>query len=280
MRIGVALSVSIVLIASTSGARAQEDAHARFRATMNSVFGPESWRVTGGYRSQARENELRRQGALTVPAGVVSRHSTGRPDAPGAYDLVVYGLSPFQAAERLRRAGAPFRTIFPEGAHGSQGAHLHIDPYPKGADGKAAGPPPVLWKVANPTPAQQALIALHARAQGDEGPAQLELGRIYAEGKTAPRNLVEAYVWTALAATNDAAQPQIRLEAQQNLGDITAAMNPDDLANARRFLPDPSEAGVARTRAYGPIIARPSAPQAIHIAQGAPNATVVASGTR
>jgi hypothetical protein len=277
MKVGV--GVSLLLIAWATAARAEDDTHARFRATMNSVFGEQAWRVTGGYRTQARENELRRQGALTVRPGAISRHSTGRPDAPGAYDLVVHGLSPFQAAERLRRAGAPFRTIFPEGAHGSQGAHLHIDPYPRGADGKEIGPPPILWKVANPTPAQQAIIALHGRAQADDGPAQLELGRIYAEGKTAPRNLVEAYVWTALAATNDAADAQVRLQAQQNLGDITAAMSPDDLASARRFLPDPSEGGEARARAYGPIIAKPSAPQGVRIAQGTLSAAVVASGS-
>jgi Sel1 repeat len=101
-----------------------------FRQLMNSVFGVGRWRETGGYRTPAKENQLRAQGAETVPVGTMSRHSLGAPDAPGAYDVVVENLSPDQAAMKLRRAGAEFRRLFPEGTHGTQGAHLHIEPYP------------------------------------------------------------------------------------------------------------------------------------------------------
>jgi hypothetical protein len=99
-----------------------------FRDIMNRVFGAGTWRETGGYRTQATENKLRAEGALTVPVGEVSRHSMGTPDAPDAYDVVVAGLSPEQAADRLRHSGIPFRRLFPEGVHGTQGAHLHVEP--------------------------------------------------------------------------------------------------------------------------------------------------------
>ena len=99
-----------------------------FREIMNNVFGAGRWRVTGGYRSPAEENRLRAEGALTVRPGAISRHSMGTPDAPGAYDVVVAGLSPDEAAVRLRHSGTPFRRLFPEGLHGNQGAHLHVEP--------------------------------------------------------------------------------------------------------------------------------------------------------
>jgi hypothetical protein len=65
---------------------------------------------------------------LTVPVGTVSRHSMGTPNAPGAYDVVVNSLTPEQAASRLLLTGERFRRLFPEGGHGSQGAHLHVEP--------------------------------------------------------------------------------------------------------------------------------------------------------
>jgi len=101
---------------------------ARFYAAMDSVFGAGNWRETGGYRSPARENELRAEGALTVPEGRLSRHSMGTPDAPGAFDIVVAGMTPEQAAARIRQTGAHFSRLFPEGRHGTQGGHLHIEP--------------------------------------------------------------------------------------------------------------------------------------------------------
>jgi hypothetical protein len=119
-------------------ASAQSSAHARFTAIMDEVFGPGAWRMTGGYRTPERENQLRAQGAMTVRPGRLSRHSLGTPDAPGAYDLVVNGLSPHEAAARLRRAGAPFARYQPKGAHGTQGPHLHLEPW--SLDLRATGP--------------------------------------------------------------------------------------------------------------------------------------------
>ena len=98
-----------------------------FSATMDRVFGPGRWRQTSGYRSQAQENALRRQGAGTVAPGHTSRHSVGGPEAPGAYDAVVAHLSPAQAAAKLKQnAGGSFR-VLAERAHGSQGPHLHVE---------------------------------------------------------------------------------------------------------------------------------------------------------
>lgn len=259
VRAGLALSIALAACAGEAGA--DEATHARFRATMDQVFGAAAWRITGGYRTEARENELRAQGALTVRPGAVSRHSVGDPAAPGAYDVVVAGLSPFEAADRLRRAGAPFRTIFPEAAHGSQGPHLHLDPYDRAAGGLFS-PPGLRWTVADPSPADQALAALRAEATRGQGEAQLRLGEIYAQGRREDR--VEAYVWTALAAANAAAEPATRLVAQGALDALAATMSPQDVADARRFAPAPGE---MRASTYGPIIARPSAAQAVRVAE-------------
>ena len=95
---------------------------------MDDAFGVGRWRETSGYRTIAAEDKLRAQGALTVPAGVVSHHSMGTPGAPGAFDVVVPGLTPLAAADKLRQSGAPVRRLFPEGAHGNQGPHLHVEP--------------------------------------------------------------------------------------------------------------------------------------------------------
>jgi len=100
----------------------------QFRSLMNQVFGAGIWRETGGYRTAAQENELRAEGALTVPAGALSRHSLGSPQQPGAYDVVVEGMTPAQVAQKLRASGLSFRRLFPEGLHGSQGPHLHVEP--------------------------------------------------------------------------------------------------------------------------------------------------------
>jgi hypothetical protein len=98
-----------------------------FRAMMDQVFGPGRWRQTSGYRTVAQENALRRAGAGTVPAGRLSRHSLGDPEAPGAYDAVVAGLSPAAAAAKLKRAAVPFAKVAAEGPHGREGPHLHIE---------------------------------------------------------------------------------------------------------------------------------------------------------
>jgi len=313
MRVRAVLAVSFALGASAFAARADEDPHVRFRATMDSVFGTENWRITGGYRTRERENELRAQGALTVPAGRISRHSMGRPGAPGAYDVVVDGLSPFEAAAKLRRANAPFRTIFAERAHGSQGPHLHVDPY-AGLGGGGFRAPGLVWTVADPTPAQQAVALLRdAALQGDIA-AQLKLGQIYAEGRIERRDFIEAYVWTALAASNGAADPAMRGEADRALDVLAKRMKPEEVADAQRFAPrapesstdsqacmaeagpdEPSRAvliafqspqapcagsAAAPARAYGPIISRPRAAQAPRIAErGAMRMIVAAPAT-
>jgi hypothetical protein len=98
-----------------------------FQAAMDRAFGAGRWRKTSGYRTQAQENALRRQGAGTVAPGHVSYHSIGAPDSPHAYDAVVAGMSLTSAAAKLKRAGGPFSRVLAEGAHGPQGAHLHIE---------------------------------------------------------------------------------------------------------------------------------------------------------
>ncbi len=99
----------------------------RFHTTMDQVFGPGRWRETSGFRSPGEENRLRLEGAGTVAAGQLSAHSRGTPDAPGAYDAVVYGISLTRAASMLRASGTEFAQAFVEGAHGPEGAHLHIN---------------------------------------------------------------------------------------------------------------------------------------------------------
>jgi hypothetical protein len=96
-------------------------------ATMDRVFGEGQWRLTSGYRTQAQENALRRAGAGTVPVGRVSRHSTGDAERPGAIDAVVRGMSLKAAAARLRQDAEGVDRVLAEGAHGREGAHLHIE---------------------------------------------------------------------------------------------------------------------------------------------------------
>jgi TPR repeat protein len=100
----------------------------QFQTIMDAAFGAGRWRETGGYRTPGEENRLRAAGAGTVPAGELSAHSLGARDAPGAYDVVVAGLSADQAAVRLRRSPAKFARMLAESAHGDQGPHLHVEP--------------------------------------------------------------------------------------------------------------------------------------------------------
>ena len=99
---------------------------AQFNAMMDGTFGSGHWRQTGGWRSKQRENALRAAGATTVAPGRTSDHSRGTEDAPGARDVVVNGMSPAQAAALLRKGGYDIGQLYPEGASGGQGAHLHI----------------------------------------------------------------------------------------------------------------------------------------------------------
>jgi hypothetical protein len=98
-----------------------------FRSIMDRVFGPGRWRMTSSYRSQAQEDALRRQGAGTVAPGHVSLHTVGGPSAPEAYDAVVDHMPLATAAAKLRQSGGAFSRVVAEGAHGPQGAHLHVE---------------------------------------------------------------------------------------------------------------------------------------------------------
>ena len=236
LRFTVALT-GLCVACLAGAAQAGDAAHPRFNAIMDSAFGPGNWRMTGGYRTPERENELRAQGALTVPVGKLSRHSVGRPGAPGAYDVVVDGLSPAQAAAKLRRSGAPFRTVFAEGAHGSQGPHLHLEPAStdfQSADHASPALPSVYF-ISDPTPAERALARLHSDALDGRAEAQLRLGQAYAQGSGAPRDLVAAYVWIAAAASNGAAEEPTRRTATQALAALGGRMTAGQVADARRF---------------------------------------------
>jgi len=132
-----AVLAGIALSLLAGAAPAEEMTDARLSSVLDGVFGRGAWRMTGGYRTPERESQLRAQGAMTVRPGGTSRHSLGRPGAPGAYDVVVDGMSPAAAAERLRRAGAPFARYQPKGAHGTQGPHLHLEPYGYGSSSRS-----------------------------------------------------------------------------------------------------------------------------------------------
>jgi len=246
---------AVPLRRSQPSAAAPAATQVRFKAVMDSVFGPGKWRETGGYRTPEREAELRAEGALTVRPGAISQHSRGRPGAPGAYDAVVEGLGVDAAAARLRRSGAPFRRIFAEGAHGTQGAHLHLEPFTLDLSGArslaAAGPP---WTVSDATPAQVVLARLRGLAQGGDAQAQLRLGVAYAEGRLAPRDLVAAYVWTAAAGANPSADPVGRHDAEQILAQIAPHMKPDEIAQAQRFAPASSCAPAASDHGSAVIV--------------------------
>lgn len=145
------------------------DTHADFTSLMDKTFGKGKWQETGGYRSPAREDELRAEGAETVAPGQTSRHSLGTPDEPGARDIVVSGMTPSQVAKKLSSTGADFVHFIPEGAHGTQGAHLHVDFDVGKAPSKSAPDDP--WKVVKtepvkPGPVAKARAALPAEKPG------------------------------------------------------------------------------------------------------------------
>lgn len=198
---------------------------ARFTALMDSVFGPKRWRETGGFRTAARENQLRAQGALTVALGTRSQHSVGKPDAPGAYDLVVDGLSPGQAAKKLRTSKAPLKVVFAEEAHGNQGPHLHVEPYsisfdtpPLRRGGKAADP--------DPSRVDEAAAWLrNAAAQGHPG-AELWMGRLYVHPGAPPAELAMANLWFSRAAANSQADAATRKEARDALAKLKRSAKP------------------------------------------------------
>lgn len=239
-------------------ALAQEITEARFSSIMDTVFGRGAWRMTGGYRTPAREDQLRAQGAMTVRPGGLSRHSLGRPGAPGAFDLVVDGMSPGEAAERLRRAGAPFARYQPKGAHGSQGPHLHLEPRGFGSP-PGSGPrfqvassdsseseaePRRARAVTIDMPAPSAgslatvrseLSRLRASASQHSAEAQLELGYAYSLGYVAPHDFAEAQSWLAAAADNADADPQTRAAATAALAQVTALLETERAQQPARY---------------------------------------------
>lgn len=232
---------------------AEEVTHEKFAAVMNSVFGRGAWRMTGAYRTPQREDELRAQGAMTVRPGGVSRHSMGRPGAPGAYDLVVDGMSPSEAASRLRAAGAPFARYQPKGAHGTQGPHLHVEPYGFGpapgfqyASSGSTKAPPVDGRrsitIAMPAPSARSLAAargelarLRTAAMQGDAEAQLELGRAYAQGYLAPRDFEEAQSWLAAAADHPDADPETRAAAAAGLAIVTELLEAERAQQPARY---------------------------------------------
>jgi TPR repeat protein len=187
--------------------------HARFTALMDSVFGPATWRETGGFRTAKRENELRALGALTVAKGAKSAHSLGKPEAPGAYDLVVNGLSPEQAAKKLRASKAPLKIIFPEAAHGDEGPHLHVEPisinFETVPGGQAA--------TADPARVEQAGNWLRSAAADGNAGAQLWMGRFFARPGAPAAELALADLWFTRAAGNPEADAATRKQANEAL---------------------------------------------------------------
>lgn len=244
----------VILALLASPASAQELTHEAFAGVMNSVFGRGAWRMTGGYRTPARENELRAQGARTVRPGGVSRHSLGRPGAPGAYDLVVNGMSPFEAAERLRRAGAPFARYQPKGAHGTQGPHLHLEPFGFGRTPSAEPQVQVASAPADKGSRARALVIfmppssprrlgadrsefarLRAEASQNRPEAQLRLGRAYVAGYYVPRDFDEAEAWLTAAASNPDADPETRDEAIATLAQLPELAEAEGVPRRDRY---------------------------------------------
>lgn len=237
--------ICALLTLSADPARAGQLTEARFAEVMDSVFGRGAWRMTGGYRTPEREDELRAQGAMTVRPGGLSRHSLGRPGAPGAFDLVVDGISPSEAENRLRRAGAPFARYQPKGTHGAQGPHLHLEPYgfgpvpasqprfqtassPKAQvnEGRATA-----VTIMMPAPSAGALGAardelsrLRAGALQGRAQAQIELGQALALGYIVTRDFAEAQWWLAKAAQNPEADPDTQAVANDLFVRVTALL--------------------------------------------------------
>ena len=137
---------------------------------MDGLFGAGNWRETGGFRTPARENQLRSEGAMTVPAGTLSRHSIGSPAAPGAYDVVVRNRPLAEAADALRKSGFNFNRIYHEEASGDQGPHLHLETMlghstaPPTLDSLLEGPAKAL--PATPITSDQAMFWLAAARHG------------------------------------------------------------------------------------------------------------------
>jgi TPR repeat protein len=146
----------------------------------------------------------------------MSAHSLGKQEAPGAYDLVVAGLSPEQAARKLRGSQAPLKVIFAEAAHGAEGPHLHVEPYSVSFD---AG---IQRKPADFDPSKLEETANWLRnsaAQGHPG-AQLWMGRLYLKPGAPAAELALASLWFTRAASNPQADAATRKEAAAALAKL------------------------------------------------------------
>ena len=114
-----------------------------FHSAVDQVVGSGKWRPTGDYRTPGREAQLTAEGAATARG--VSHHTLGTPDAPGAHDLVIPGMSQSQAIATLKRIPGVDNVIY-EGPAGGQGGHYHVNmkagvaALPKADD--LLGPPP------------------------------------------------------------------------------------------------------------------------------------------
>lgn len=247
-----AMTAAAVIGVLAGPASAGELTQDKFAAIMDATFGHGAWRMTGGYRSPEREDQLRAQGAMTVRPGGTSRHSMGSRDAPGAYDLVVNGMSPYEAANRLRATGAPFARYQPKDTHGTQGPHLHLEPYGFGAaptfqmasnktDPKAdTGRARAVTLVMPATTAKgvaairQQLVRLRAAADQDDPNAQLELGRAYAMGYVVPRDFETAQFWLQ-AAVENASDAETHAEAAASLAEVSSLLSAKRAQEPTRF---------------------------------------------
>ena len=255
--VGARAALAAALLSLLAGpAPAQEMTEGRFASLMDTVFGHGVWRLTGGYRTPEREDELRAQGAMTVRPGGLSHHSLGRPGAPGAFDLVVDTMSPADAAERLRNAGAPFARYQPKGAHGTQGPHLHLEPYgfgpaptsepliqlassgpakPPAAEGRGRAVVINMPATRDDATASGELSHLRAAASRGNAEAQLELGRIYVLGYLAPRDFAEARAWLVKAVANPAADPDTRASAAAGITVVTDLLEAERAQQPARY---------------------------------------------
>ena len=236
MRMAMLAAAAVwALFAPPAGAA---EARPEISRALDAAFGAGRWRITGGYRTPERENQLRAEGALTVRAGRLSRHSVGGHANPGAYDIVVDGLSPTRAAERLRAVGAPFARYLPKGPHGTQGPHLHVE-MPHGSQMAAGAAPRPSIPVVHLTEAEAATHRMSREALEGAPEAQLALGRAYMRGDGVRADPVSAYVWLGMAASNVDADDAIRRSATEAWETVSARLTPTQLASARRFVGDP-----------------------------------------
>jgi hypothetical protein len=188
----------------------------------------------------------------------------GGQDNPGAYDIVVPGLSPATAAERLRAVDAPFSRYLAEGPHGTQGAHLHVEMASSSQTGAGDGVHSSIL-VTRLTEAQMAVNRLSQDALQGAPQSQLALAQAYLEGNGVRADPVAAYIWFGMAASNAAAGLELRQSASEAQTAVAARLTPAQVAGARRFVGEPQSAGrcgaaVAQPTVMLLLIADPAGP--------------------